>query len=215
MADFKTQAQFAEQVGKSPSQISQLKKGITNKGKNAVIGNSLARDMERSLNLPDGWLDVLDYPARKKSSRRFVPVVGSAQMGSEGYWQDEKGIKLGEYGYLEVYRVKTKAYAIRALGESMFPAIRSGWYVVFDPDKNLCSGEFVHVKLKDGRNFIKEFVSLQNGLVNLISVNGGERVSFETEEIDTLTACVEIQPPSRLLSQEDIDNIRKQEQETE
>lgn len=133
---------------------------------------------------------------RKQS---FVPVRGTAQMGSNGYWHEYDGQGDSGEGYLEVHNAKSKMYAIRAVGTSMFPAIRSGWFVVFDPDREPMAGEYVHVILKDGQNMIKEFISNQHGILTLMSVNGMERLSFNISDVEVLNAFTEIQPPSRLL----------------
>ncbi len=57
--DYKTQAYFAERIGKPASYVSQLKKGLTPKGKPVGMGNNVARDIEQALNLPFGWMDRL------------------------------------------------------------------------------------------------------------------------------------------------------------
>lgn len=135
----------------------------------------------------------------RRSNTRFVPVRGSAQMGDKGYWVPVDYLGDGGDGYLEVNNVSTQAYVIRAVGESMFPAIRSGWYLVFEPTKEPMPGEYVHVILNDGRNMIKEFVSCTNGILTLISVNGMERLSFDEKDVKLINPFVEIQPPSRLI----------------
>ncbi len=196
---FKTQADFADFIDKSPSFVSQFKKG-----KEAVIGNKVARDIEDKFGLPNGWLDVIDGQSTN-SVRCFILVKGTAQMDNDGFWQQIKASD--EDGYLEVQKASVTSYAIRAVGQSMFPAIRSGWYVIFDPDKEPVSGEYVHVAFKDGRNTIKEYVSCQNGILNLISVNGSDRLSLDMEEVESVNAFLEIQPPSRLLSKADVNNL--------
>lgn len=135
----------------------------------------------------------------KRSNNRYVPVRGSAQMGEDGFWVPMDYLGDNGDGFLEVNNVSPNAYVIRAVGESMFPAIRSGWYIVFEPNNELMPGEYVHVVLKDGRNMIKEFVSCQNGILTLISVNGMKRISFNEADIEVINPFIEIQPPSRLI----------------
>ncbi|KNZ34917.1 S24 family peptidase, partial [Acinetobacter baumannii] len=90
-----------------------------------------------------------------------------------------------------------RAYGIKGTGDSMFPAIRNGWYVVCDPDAELVPNEFVQVCLKDGRCTIKEFVGINGGVLSLLSVNGGERFFFEMDEVESITAITDIVPPSQ------------------
>lgn len=133
-----------------------------------------------------------------KTPIKYVPVKGSAQMGDNEYWLELDYMGNGGDGYLEVNNASDSAYVIRAVGDSMFPALRSGWYIVFDPKRDPCAGEYVHIVLRDGRNMIKEFVSCQHGIITVISVNGMERMSFNCEDVTVLNPFVEIQPPSRL-----------------
>lgn len=59
---YKSQADFAEAVGKPASYISQIKRGKTSSGKDVSMGNDVARDIEKALSLPHGWMDKLQIP---------------------------------------------------------------------------------------------------------------------------------------------------------
>ena len=50
------------------------------------------------------------------------------------------------------------------------------------PDADLVPTEFVQVCLKDGRCTIKEFIGINNDVLSLIAVNGGERLTFPMDE---------------------------------
>lgn len=58
---FRTIQAFANAVERSHSQISQIRNGLAHSatGKTRQIGSPIARDFERRLNLPDGWMDQL------------------------------------------------------------------------------------------------------------------------------------------------------------
>ena len=79
----------------------------------------------------------------------------------------------------------------------MYPAIRSGWYIVCDPDATPTPTEFVEVRLNDGRRTIKELIGVVGGLLHLLSVNGEKRMTFELSEVDAIIAVTDIVPPSR------------------
>ena len=57
---YKKQAQFSEAIGKPPSYISQIKKGVKKNGEAVSMGSDFARDIENSLGLPHGWMDVIE-----------------------------------------------------------------------------------------------------------------------------------------------------------
>lgn len=59
IAKFDTIQAFADKVGRSHSQISQLRNQIVHSGsgKPRSVGDGLARDIEKTLGLPEGWMD--------------------------------------------------------------------------------------------------------------------------------------------------------------
>lgn len=131
------------------------------------------------------------------TSKRWVPVKAYSKMGMDGYFVDMGFEGNGGDGYIPTHTAGSKAYAVKGTGDSMFPAIRNGWYVVCDPDAELVPMEFVQVCLKDGRCTIKEFIGIQNDVLSLIAVNGGERLTFNMDEVESITAITDIVPPSQ------------------
>ncbi|MGF0210897.1 LexA family transcriptional regulator [Acinetobacter baumannii] len=131
------------------------------------------------------------------SSKRWVPVKAYSKMGMDGYFTDMGYEGNAGDGYVPTHSAGPRAYGIKGTGDSMFPAIRNGWYVVCDPDAELVPNEFVQVCLKDGRCTIKEFVGINGGVLSLLSVNGGERFFFEMDEVESITAITDIVPPSQ------------------
>lgn len=131
------------------------------------------------------------------SSKRWVPVKAYSKMGMDGYYVDMGFEGNGGDGYIPTHTAGSKAYAVKGTGDSMFPAIRNGWYVVCDPDAELVPMEFVQVCLKDGRCTIKELIGIQNDVLSLIAVNGGERLTFNMDEVESITAITDIVPPSQ------------------
>lgn len=57
--NYKTQIKFATAIDKPASYISQLKRGTKPNGEAIGMGNDFARDIEESLGLKHGWMDVL------------------------------------------------------------------------------------------------------------------------------------------------------------
>lgn len=131
------------------------------------------------------------------SSKRWVPVKAYSKMGMDGFFVDMGYDGNSGDGYIPTHTAGSKAYAVKGTGDSMFPAIRNGWYVVCDPEAEPVPMEFVQVCLKDGRCTIKEFIGIQNDVLSLIAVNGGERLTFNMDEVESITAITDIVPPSQ------------------
>lgn len=121
------------------------------------------------------------------SSFRRVPVVGTAQLGDEGYWT-ELGHPVGAGdGYLDVPSNDGNAYAVRVVGDSMYPRIRSGEYVVCEPNHAYGPGDEVLVVTTDGRSMVKEFLYLRDGQLVLHSVNDGHgRLTIPHEQVEKI-----------------------------
>lgn len=70
LLDNRTQAELAEQLERSPGQVSHLVTGVKN------IGERLAEHIERKLGLPRGWLDAGDAGAPDRGQARLSNVHG-------------------------------------------------------------------------------------------------------------------------------------------
>lgn len=128
---------------------------------------------------------------------RRVPVVGTAKMGDEGYYEEIGSIVGAGDGHIEIAVDDPNAYGIRIKGQSMFPAIRDGWYVLVEPNGTAREGEYVLLKLADGRRMVKEFLFRRGTTVEVMSVNGGERLSFDIEGLDGMQPVGAVVSPSK------------------
>lgn len=125
----------------------------------------------------------------------LVPVCGLAKLGENGWY--EEITTPGVAGYVEAISSDPDAYALRVKGDSMFPAIRNGWYVVVEPNGTPVAGEYVAVALKDGRKMVKEFLFHNINGVAVQSVNGGARLTLAEEEILVVHAIGSVLMPSK------------------
>lgn len=130
------------------------------------------------------------------SAFRRVPVVGTASLGLDGYWTDLEYPAGHGDGYFDFPTKDRDAYALQVKGNSMFPAIRSGWYVLVEPGKPLQMGEFVLVKLKDGRSTVKEFLWHRDGEYVLNAVSDGQRFVCPEDDVEFVHHVGGILPPS-------------------
>ncbi|WXL23943.1 LexA family transcriptional regulator [Ectopseudomonas mendocina] len=129
------------------------------------------------------------------SQFKAVKIVGTAQMGSEGYWSE---LDEGE-GFVDVPSSDPDAYALRLRGDSMAPAIRSGWIAVIEPSRDLVPGEYVMIRLHDGESMLKELLYSNDHEVSVMSINDAYgRRTIPVEQIEAIHYVGAIVPPSKL-----------------
>lgn len=130
------------------------------------------------------------------SPARRIDIVGTAQMGPDGHWVglDNAG------GWVETWSRDTDAYALLLRGDSMAPAIRSGWVAVCEPSHRLVPGEYVMVTTTDGQSMVKELLFQTDTGVSLMSINAAyERRTIPWTEIETIHYVGAILGPSKVL----------------
>lgn len=136
----------------------------------------------------------------KLTPTTFVPVVGTAKLGDDGYYDEISSMSGAGDGRVEAYSQDQDAYALRVRGDSMYPAIRDGWFVVVEPNSTPTVGEYALIKLKDGQRMVKELLFQRPDSVAVMSVNGQKRHTFMNEELDEhrgIQAIVAILSPSK------------------
>ncbi|MBV5295499.1 MULTISPECIES: LexA family transcriptional regulator [Curvibacter] len=123
-------------------------------------------------------------PAGTPKTTRRTPVVGTAKMGSDGYYEELQYPGGHGDGYVDGYSSDPKAYALRVKGDSMHPAIRHGSFVIVEPNGRPVPGEYVAIALKDGSKMVKELIIDRLHEVVIESVNGNHRKTLERDEIE-------------------------------
>ncbi|TLX53817.1 Cro/Cl family transcriptional regulator [Stutzerimonas nosocomialis] len=129
------------------------------------------------------------------SPYREIKILGTAQMGTEGYWYalDEAD------GVVDVPSRDPGAYALRLKGDSMAPAIRSGWIAIIEPNHRLVPLEYVMIRLRDGECMLKELLQATDEEVVVQSVNEqfGRR-TIPADQIDSIHYVGHIVAPSKV-----------------
>lgn len=100
-----------------------------------------------------------------------VPVVGTAQLGDDGYWAEMDYPTGHGDGFVEFYCRDNNAYAVRCRGSSMMPRIRDGEFVVLETKTSPIPGDDVLVKHMDGRVMVKHYLYERDGMIHLMSIN--------------------------------------------
>ena len=119
-------------------------------------------------------------------STKSVPLLGLAQAGTAGYF-DDGGFPAGK-GWDEIAFPQVSddhAYALEISGDSMLPAYRDGDVILVSPAAPVRRGDRVVVKTKKGEVMVKELRRRTNKLIELKSLNAEHRDrSFPVTEID-------------------------------
>lgn len=133
------------------------------------------------------------YSTGAPTSRR-VPVLGLAQAGSGGFF-DDAGFPAGE-GWDEVALpgadgLDERAYALEITGESMLPLYRAGDRIIVSPAANVRKGDRVVVKTRDGEVMAKILKRVTGTKIELASANPDhEDRQFVPTEIEWMARIV-------------------------
>jgi len=196
----------ATRWGMAPAHLSQILSDKTEKN----LGDDVARRIEQVEGLQRGWMDTVHgqqaeqsnvgQPIPITSRFRQIPIVGTAQLGAEGYWT---ALSPSE-GHINFPTQDKDAYALRLRGDSMSPAIRSGWVAIIEPNGDLVPGEYVYIKLHgvhdEGESMVKELLRADDYEVSLMSINDAfGRRSIPWEQIQHCYPVGAIVPPSKIV----------------
>jgi len=135
--------------------------------------------------------------AGQAGTYKLVPVVGTAKMGDDGFYEEISSVTGAGDGHIEIQTRDPNAYCLRVRGMSMHPAIRDGWYVLIEPNGITREGEYVLLKLNDGRKMVKEFLFRRGDAVQVMSVNGEERFSVDYAELHDMQPVGAVVSPSK------------------
>ncbi|WP_031319271.1 S24 family peptidase [Pseudomonas fluorescens] len=193
-----TQAQLAERAGIKQASVSEIERGLTRTSGYLV-------KLAQVCGVDPVWLSDGSGAAESNvepgppitSPPRRIDIVGTAQLGPDGYWI---GVNQAD-GWVETYSRDEDAYALRLKGDSMAPAIRNGWVAICEPNHRLVPGEYVMVTTLDGQSMVKELLFQNDEEVSLMSVNAayGERRTIERSDIEKIHYVGNILAPSKVL----------------
>jgi phage repressor protein C with HTH and peptisase S24 domain len=109
---------------------------------------------------------------RGGASTQAIPLIGLAQAGSGGYF-DDGGFPVGK-GWDEIAFPAVNdehAYALEVSGNSMEPAYRDGTVILVSPAATVRRGDRVVVKTRDGEVMAKELRRRTSKSIDLRSLN--------------------------------------------
>jgi phage repressor protein C with HTH and peptisase S24 domain len=132
---------------------------------------------------------VTGAAALSRSSRvvagRRIPLIGLAQAGGDGYFDDGGYPVGGGWDEISVPEIgDPNAYALEISGESMEPVFRDGDVVIVSPGAPVRRGDRVVVKTQKGEVMAKELKRQSAKRIDLRSLNPAHPdYSFELPEI--------------------------------
>jgi phage repressor protein C with HTH and peptisase S24 domain len=112
-------------------------------------------------------------PRMKKGMLQKIPLIGCAQAGQEGYF-DDSGFPVGSgWEMIEFPRMGDPSiYALEVSGNSMEPLYRDGDILIVSPSaESLRKGDRVVVKTQNGEVMAKQLNRLTQSQVTLKSLN--------------------------------------------
>lgn len=146
--------------------------------------------MERFIALVDSART--DRPESQPAGRASVPLLGFAQAGDGGYF-DDGGFPAG-HGWDLIDLPTARAghtYALTVQGDSMLPLYRNGDTLIVDPETQIRTGDRVVVKTRQGEVLAKKLRRQTSDTVDLQSLNPDHPDrTFEAGEIEWIARIV-------------------------
>lgn len=155
---------------------------------------SLAKIIEATDSSLDEFFALLEDRAAgiRIRSRPAVPLIGFAQAGAGGFF-DDAGFPAGQgFDLIELPAAAGEgAYALQVQGDSMLPLYRDGDMLVVQPGAPLRKGDRVVVKTFSGEVMAKVLERRTPSVVELLSLNPEHpHRKFAPEEIEWLARIV-------------------------
>ena len=165
-----TASALAKKAGLDPTTFNKSKR-ITPEGRSRWPSTeSVAKALAATNTKVETFVGLITDGAKPPIST--VPLIGLAQAGGGGYF-DDAGFPVGK-GWEEVAVPQVTdehAYALEISGDSMKPAYRAGDIIIVSPGSPVRKGDRVVVKTTDGEVLVKELRKKSQKNVELKSLN--------------------------------------------
>ena len=161
---------LAKRAGLDPTTFNKSKR-ITPEGRQRWPSTeSVAKSLAATNTNVETFVQLIENSGRLPT--RSVPLIGFAQAGSGGYF-DDGGFPVGK-GWDEIPFPAVNdenAYALEISGNSMEPAYRDGTVIVVSPAASVRRGDRVVTKTRDGEVMVKELKRKTAKAIELRSIN--------------------------------------------
>lgn len=161
---------LAKRAGLDPTTFNRSKR-VTPDGRSRWPSTeSIAKILAATGTSIDSFVSLIGDPAR--GATRSVPLIGFAQAGTGGFFDDTGFPAGGSWDEINFPGIDDEhAYALEISGESMQPAYRDGDIIVVSPTAPVRRGDRVVVKSREGEVLAKELKRRTGKLIDLRSLN--------------------------------------------
>jgi len=162
---------LAKLAGLDPTTFNKSKRGTANGKLRWPSTESLAKVLTATGASLEDFVALTSDEVRRGRARP-VPLIGLAQAGQAGYF-DDAGFPAGS-GWEEIAFpdfADDHAYALEIAGDSMLPAYRDGDRILISPSGNLRRGDRVVAKTRAGEVMAKQLSRLTAQHIELRSFN--------------------------------------------
>jgi phage repressor protein C with HTH and peptisase S24 domain len=180
---------LAKRAGLDPTTFNKSKRVTADGRERWPSTESVAKALTATGISVETFVQFIESSARGVQS---VPLLGFAQAGSGGYF-DDGGFPVGK-GWDEVGLPSVNdehAYALEISGDSMKPTYRDGDVIVVSPGAPIRRGDRVVVKTKHGEVLVKELRRRTQKVIELQSLNSAHADrTLSTADVDWIARIV-------------------------
>jgi phage repressor protein C with HTH and peptisase S24 domain len=163
---------LAKLAGLDPTTFNKSKRGAPTGKLRWPSTESISKVLAATGASLEEFVSLISHEGGARAHVRLVPLVGMAQAGSRGFF-DDAGFPAGS-GWDEIPFPDLSdehAYALEITGESMLPVYRDGDRIIVSPAANVRRGDRVVVKTVAGEVMAKLLTRLTAQRVELKSLN--------------------------------------------
>jgi phage repressor protein C with HTH and peptisase S24 domain len=153
---------------------------------------SIARVLDASGASVEEFADLLTGKKGQPPRRKQIPLIGFAQAGKGGFF-DDSGFPVGASGdEIDVPGVTDQnAYSLEITGDSMLPVYREGDLIIVSPNTSLRKGDRVVVKTRGGEVMAKILHRQTAKTIELASFNPEHPPkTYEMNDIDWVARII-------------------------
>jgi phage repressor protein C with HTH and peptisase S24 domain len=161
---------LAKRAGLDPTTFNRSKRVTPDGRPRWPSTESVAKSLAATATDIDTFVKLIDNSGR--AVMQSVPLIGLAQAGTGGYF-DDGGYPVGK-GWDEIPFPAVgdeNAYALEISGNSMEPIYRDGTVIIVSPAASIRRGDRVVTKTRDGEVMVKELKRRTAKSIELRSVN--------------------------------------------
>ncbi len=162
---------LAKRSGLDPTTFNKSKRITPNGRTRWPSTESVAKALAATGTAIDSFVQLIEETGRS-AVKRSVPLIGLAQAGKDGYF-DDAGFPTGQ-GWEEIRFPAINdehAYALEISGDSMAPAYQEGTFIIVSPAASIRRGDRIVVKTKDNEMMVKELKRRTARTIELRSID--------------------------------------------